>query len=364
MSLEQLKLDYINFITHSYNSIGFDPNKIGVLFSLLLEQDYLTQDEIMALTGFSRSIVSTALNDLISLTSPFPVLQTKKPNDPKKYYKCPLSFKQYSKIFFTASFEISDFNFEFLHDLIRALESFKPSNSSVKHVKKYFEYLLRAQEYYTTFLDHSKEKLEEYFDTKELHTEVFIKKHRSSIVTSSTTKQSQIPFSISKLDEIKKDFLSTMQNLSGYYTGRKEMIGIFLSLYLEDKPVTQDHIMHLTGYSRTTVSEVLTILTRVNRVQVIKKPKDRKKYYKPFVKIEDYGFLKFQNVKYFFTQLITILKVKFIPELDELKIRVKEKKKYSDFFRSNIYHFEHLLDYTEVMHDLIYQQFLKDIKQP
>ena len=363
MSLKQLKLDYINFITQSYNSIGFDPNKIGVLFSLILEQDYLTQDQIMSLTGFSRSTVSSALSDLMSLTSQFPVLQTKKPGDSRKYYKCPLNFEQYSRIFFTASFEISDFNMDFLGDLLNKLEAFEPSNPSVEHVKKYFRYLMRAQEFYKTFIEHSKSKLEEYFNTKELDSEVFIKKHKNRIKSFKETKFNSVAYSETKFDEIKREFLTTMQNISGYYTGRKELIGVFLSLYLEYDPVTQDCIMELTGYSRSTVSESLSILSKLNRIQVIKKPKDRKKYYKPFVKIEDYGFLKFQNVKHFFTQLITIMNIKFIPELEKLSINKQLKIKYKNFFESNIYHFEHLLKYTEIMHEIIFKQFLKVIKK-
>ena len=363
MSLKQLKLDYINFITQSYNSIGFDPNKIGVLFSLILEQDYLTQDQIMSLTGFSRSTVSSALSDLMSLTSQFPVLQTKRPGDSRKYYKCPLNFEQYSRIFFTASFEISDFNMDFLGDLLNKLEAFEPSNPSVEHVKKYFRYLIRAQEFYKTFIEHSKDELEKYFNTKELDSEVFIKKHTSKIKSLTKTKINPTKYSEIQFKEIKKEFLTTMQNISGYYTGRNELIGVFLALYLESEPVTQDNIMELTEYSRSTVSESLSILTKLNRAQIIKKPKDRKKYYKPFVNIEDYGFLKFQNVKHFFTQLITIMNIKFIPELEKISINKQMKKKYKTFFESNIYHFEHLLKYTEVMHEIIYKQFLKDIKQ-
>lgn len=354
-------MDYINFIAQSYNSIGFDPNKIGVLFSLLLEQDYLTQEQIMNLTGFNRSKISIALTELTDISSQFPVLLTKKPGDRRKYYKCPLSFEQYSRIFFTASFEITDFSMSFLEDLMDRLESFEPSKPSVVHVKNFFEYLFLAQKYYKAFIAHSKQELQDYFNTKDLKSEVFIQRNMSKISKYKKKESKKIKFSDEKFMEIKKEFLSKMQELSSTYTGRKELIGVFLSLYLEYPPFTQDDIMELTNYSRSTVSEALTILAKMNRIQIIKKPKDRKKYYKPFVKIQDYGFLKFQNIKHFFTQLIEILKIKFMKELEELQPQKSLKKKYRDFFKSNIYHFEQLLNYSEVMYEIIVQQFLEQI---
>ena len=362
MTLEQLKIDYINFITHSYSSIGFDPDKIGVLFSLLLEQEYLTQEEIMGITGFSRSKVSIALNELTDLSSQFPVLQTKRPGDKRKFYKCPLSFEEYARIFFTASFEITDFSMDFLRDLVARLEAFEPSNPSVDHVKNFFKYTYLAQEYYKAFIEHSKKELKEYFNTKDLKSDVFVERNKDITIDYTKKVVKKTKYSDDKFIEIKKEYLSIMQEISSSYTGRKELISVFLSLYLEFFPITQDHIIELTNYSRSTVSEALSILAKLNRVQIIKKPKDRKKYYKPFVKIEDYGFLKFQNIKHFFTQIIEILQIKFLKELEELKIQKSVMRKYRDFFTSNIYHFEQLLHYSEVMYEVMVQQFHKKIK--
>ena len=361
MSLEQLKIDYINFITNSYNSIGFDPDKMGVLFSLLLEQDYLTQEQIMYLTGFSRSKVSKALAELTNVSSQFPVLQTKKPGDKQKYYNCPLSFEQYSRIFFTASFEISDFSMDFLKDLIDKLDSLEPSSPSIHYVMNFFDYIYLSQKYYNLFIEHSKKELQEYFNTKDLRSEVFVKTSKEVVSKYKSKDIKKTKYTDEKFIEIKKEFLSKMQELSSIYGGRKELIGVFLSLYLEYPPFTQDDIMEITNYSRSTVSEALSILVKMNRVQIIKKPKDRKKYYKPFVKIQDYGFLKFQNIKHFFTQLIEIIKLKFVKELETLKAEKSKKKKYKDFFDSNIYHFQQLLNYSEVMYKVIVQEFLKRI---
>lgn len=362
MTLEQLKLDYINFVTQSYSTVGFDPNKTGVLFTLLMEQDSLTQEQIMKITGFSRSKVSIALNELMGLQSQYPVLQTKMPSDSKKYYKCPLSFEQYIQKFFTASFEISNFNFDFLQILVDKLVAFDPSNASIVHVKHYFEYLLLSQEYYKTFIEHSKNELADYFNSNDLKSEVFIDRYRNRLKDSVSRTRTKTKYSDAKFMEIKKEFLTTMQDLTSSYAGRKDLISVFLSLYLEYLPTTQDHIIELTGYSRSTVSEVLSILVKLNRVQIIKRAKDRKKYYKPFIKIENYGFLKFQTIKHFFSQLIDILKIKFLSELEELSLEKHEKKKYKNFFESNIYHFSQLLKYTTLMYEIIFQQFSKEIK--
>ena len=110
--LNQLKIDYIEFMKQIHE--WSESTIIAVLYTILMEGDYLTQEQIMFYTGFSRTVVSDTLAKLTAVTSKYPVMQTRKPGDKKKYYYCPYSFEQYiSSLIVTAS-EVVDVNFESL----------------------------------------------------------------------------------------------------------------------------------------------------------------------------------------------------------------------------------------------------------
>ena len=100
-TLLQLKMDYLQFMEQiNHSSFAIDPNQTGVLFALLMENDYLTQEQLIELTGFSRTTISETISELSNVTSKYPVLQTRKPRDKKKYYYCPLDIEQYIRTFF------------------------------------------------------------------------------------------------------------------------------------------------------------------------------------------------------------------------------------------------------------------------
>ena len=47
--LLQIKIDFLAFMEQIHGALGFEPNLIAVLFALLIEGDYITQDRIMEL---------------------------------------------------------------------------------------------------------------------------------------------------------------------------------------------------------------------------------------------------------------------------------------------------------------------------
>jgi DNA-binding transcriptional regulator GbsR (MarR family) len=59
----------------------------------------------------------------------------------------------------------------------------------------------------------------------------------------------------------------------------KKFFGCMMAVFIEPKPVTQDRIVELTGYSRTTISQMLRLIQVNFPLKVSKKPSVRKKYY-------------------------------------------------------------------------------------
>ena len=81
------------------------------------------------------------------------------------------------------------------------------------------------------------------------------------------------------LDYIKKDFVMWMDKTHTGLLFPKNYFGCMIAILIEQEPIPQDRIIALTGYSRTTISQMLKMLQVNFPVTVIKKPGSRKKYF-------------------------------------------------------------------------------------
>ncbi len=59
----------------------------------------------------------------------------------------------------------------------------------------------------------------------------------------------------------------------------KKFFGIMMAIFIEEKPITQDRIEELTEYSKTTISQLLTLIQVNFPIKQIKKPGVRKRFY-------------------------------------------------------------------------------------
>ncbi|MHA2363520.1 MAG: hypothetical protein ACXAC7_06155 [Candidatus Hodarchaeales archaeon] len=357
----QLKRDYLNFMEQINRQMGYDPNLIGVLFALLMEMEktYLTQDQIIELTGFSRTIVSDALATLTDITSKFPVLETRKPRDKKKYYHSPLDFEEYIRIIFISSLEIINTNVEFIPPLIHRLDALTPQNSYILHVKQLLSLFNNINKSLSAFVEHSEKNLKRILENTDNNKDILnqLIKNESNIGISENRASfnENIVQINDSFEKIKKEYITKMQEVATSMGRRKELIAIFLSLYLEKDPITQDNLIQLTNYSRSTISEGLTLLSKLNTVEVVKKPKDRKKYYKPRINMEEYGLLGFQNRKSLFSKIKTMIENTFLHELKKIIAPNIEKAKLELFFKENIRCYQILEDYMTVFFNYFYQ---------
>ena len=62
------------------------------------------------------------------------------------------------------------------------------------------------------------------------------------------------------LDDIKRGFIQFMENMHGRLLFPKKYFGCMMAVFIEQKPVTQERIKELTGYSMTTISQMLNVI--------------------------------------------------------------------------------------------------------
>jgi DNA-binding transcriptional regulator GbsR (MarR family) len=288
------------------------------------------------------------------ITQDFPIIQTRKPGDKKKYYYCPISFKEYVKRSFLVTADVSKLSMEFLPELTNRLNALSPQTPSILYVKRFLIYLFAAISYYEHIMKKSNEFLDIMFDDPdyEPNFSAFINKIHIAL-----PKGGSIP-SNDTFDQIKLDFITRMIRMSTELLGgNEELIVVFLAIMLEKDPVTQDELIKLTGASRSNVSRVLSMMEDLKLLDIIKKQRDRKKYYKSKTSIEDYGLGKLKRVQGYYAQIQMMMQKKFLPDLEKVKPASeqdkKEKERLTKFFNDNNAFFNIFINFSNSMHTAV-----------
>jgi DNA-binding transcriptional regulator GbsR (MarR family) len=158
------------------------------------------------------------------------------------------------------------------------------------------------------------------------------------------------------LYRIKQDFVKYAIESQTIYARNRELTAISHALILEPNPITQDFLMELTGYGRSTISEALTQLAKLDTVEIIKKPKDRKKYYRLKYSLYDYMKIRSTASTKVIEKIVFTLKESFNKRILSLNINSKVKKKYSDFFLLNIKSYKIISEIIDKYFTVIYDK--------
>ncbi|MFX0061368.1 MAG: hypothetical protein ACFFC7_04215 [Candidatus Hermodarchaeota archaeon] len=158
------------------------------------------------------------------------------------------------------------------------------------------------------------------------------------------------------VDELKKDFIVFMENLHEHYVFPKNYFGTLMAVFIEQQPVTQERIEYLTGYSRTTISQMLKLI-RINFPLIqVKKPGKRKKFYEFNIDPTEFMINLFQRLLEFYKD-----RVDFLPPLiEEINPYAQKNARFLNFrnFMENFYRLSNLFfrltsetaeEFTEIM---------------
>ncbi|MFX0152025.1 MAG: hypothetical protein ACFFAJ_14645 [Candidatus Hodarchaeota archaeon] len=159
-----------------------------------------------------------------------------------------------------------------------------------------------------------------------------------------------------QLDSIKMDFVKFVDETHAGLLFPKNYFGCIMAVFIEQGPITQDRIKELTGYSKTTISQMLKLIQVNFPLNQIKKPGIRKKYYSIDIGPRDFMIT-------FLTMIINTLKDKvdfFLPLIEELEPYTNKHPRFSDFkhFLETFYKFSSLflnllVDTADEFSDLI-----------
>jgi len=353
-SLLQLKIDYLAFMEQVHGALGFEPNLISVLFSLLLEGDYITQDRIIELTGLARSTVSETLKKLTDPSSSFPVLTTRRPGDRRKFYYCPLGIGEYVMTFFTSATAASDFSEEILYVMLARLDALGSKTPEAQHVRRFFTYLLDALILIQDLLEYTRTHAERFVENPD-----YIPRFTQTDFAAMKREHPEPPARRFKprendsLLDIKREYIRETLEHASPVGRRREIAAVSLALILSADPMTQEDIMEVTGYGRSTVSENLAKIEELSVLSVVKKPGDRKKYYRSKVKLEGYGTQKFEIQQHGYGQIGRMIEGRFLPELRKIPGSSPGKERLEWFLEENVRAYSFILENVRFLHEFM-----------
>ena len=120
-------------------------------------------------------------------------------------------------------------------------------------------------------------------------------------------------------------------------------------LLLEQRPLTQEEIEKATNFQRSTISDTLKLLLQIKMVELVKRPRDRKKYYMIIQSWDRRTITQFRrNVSYAIE-----MKNKISMWKEEIKAEALDKENPSFYlFLKDIHHtyvqYEHYYRWLEV----------------
>ncbi|UCG01986.1 MAG: hypothetical protein JSW11_20605 [Candidatus Heimdallarchaeota archaeon] len=349
-----IKRNYLVFMEQTLT--WFDPNLVRILFTLLMEGEALDQDQIIELTELNRASVSATLSRLTDSTSKFLVLQTRKKGQRKKY-QCPQKLAVYFRTLLIEGLEVTKFSLEQVPLLIHRLDSLSSQSSEILRLRRFLNEYWELSNYFHFTVTYFQNNLEKFVKNPDSISQLIgnLSLNETKVFNFPGPKYNLI--SGDSLERIKKDFLEDQAASQSSSVGKKkELVMIGLLFFVEEKPLTQDYIIRITGYSRSTVSVTLKTLIRLNILQVIKKRKDRRKFYQLKYTLTENLFNTVKQFRYIFSNAKEIIQVQFQSYLEKFEEN-GEKEKLSTFLEENIRFFELFEDYTNAC-TYILEEFL------
>ena len=83
MKIEKIKRDYIEYMEEVHGVYMYPRNFFGCLLSIIIESEPISQERIMALTGYSQATVSLTIQKIQLL---MPIRSLRKVGDRRHYY--------------------------------------------------------------------------------------------------------------------------------------------------------------------------------------------------------------------------------------------------------------------------------------
>jgi len=295
MSVEDIKKEFIHFMEEKHSGLLFPKKFFGCMMAVFIEQVPITQDRIEELTSYSKTTISQMLK-LIQMK--FPLKQVKKPGIRKKYYTIDMTTRKFMLTVFKVIIDSYKDKVDFMPPLIEEIQPYTQKHPKFETIKRFLENYYMFASLYMNLLSETSKELSDLVDTGQINASELSNyyilnspEHQVKIQLllnppnepkTFTDQQIREPSLVEQYNHFKQIFFQKFrENLT--YSGSQQAIAraiIGTELLLEQRPLTQVEIEKTTNFQRSTISDTLKLLTKMKMIKLVKRPGDRKKYYK------------------------------------------------------------------------------------
>ncbi|MHA2295623.1 MAG: hypothetical protein ACXAEU_20840 [Candidatus Hodarchaeales archaeon] len=295
MNDDDLKKDFVNYMDKMHTGLLYPKKYFGCMMAVVIEQEPVTQDRIEQLTGYSRTTISQMLT-LMQVN--FPLKQVKKPRIRKKYYTTGLQPRDFMLEFFRVIIDSYKDKVDFMLPLIEELKPYTQEHVRFRNFKQYLEkYHEMATLYIKLFSDTADElstlirtgqvNASRFFGNNLLSSQEYLKDIQDLLnppdLSSSFSDQQVMDEKLVEIygrlkNRYYQEFRENLTSAGSRTAIARAVIGT--ELLLEQRPLTQEEIEKATNFQRSIISDTLKLLLKMKMIEIIKKPGDRKKYYR------------------------------------------------------------------------------------
>ncbi len=284
MNTEEIKKFFIELMEEKHADLIFPKSYLGCLMAVLIENQPVTQERIKVLTNYSPTTISQMLK-IIEVN--FPLRKIAKSGERKKFYLLDISPTDFMVDFLLLILDSYKERVDFIPPLIKEVEPYLQKHPRFSVFHQYLTQMYNSSITYMALLSNTTEELRNLLKTGQEDDSTPLNQKRLRSLTQLNTAPSA-SFSIEPLTDqtllevyqyLKTTFYRLLkENITGSQAVLNRMI-IGTELLLEQRPVTQQEIEVSTLLQRSTISDTLNTLLERQMVQLVKKPRDRKKYY-------------------------------------------------------------------------------------
>ncbi|MHA2073521.1 MAG: hypothetical protein ACW97X_02790 [Candidatus Hodarchaeales archaeon] len=294
MSVEEIKKEFVHYMEEKHSGFLFPKKFFGCMMAVFIEQVPITQDRIEELTNYSKTTISQMLN-LIQMN--FPLKQLKKPGIRKKYYTIDMTTRKFMLTVLTMIIDTYKDKVDFIPPIIEEIQPYTQKHPKFETFKLFLENYYQFSILYMQLLSETENELSDLVDTGQINASELSNynilsspEHQKKIQLlldppnkpkSFIDQQIREPSLAELYNHFKQEFFKKFRENLTYAGSQKAMARAIIGteLLLEQRPLTQKEIEKATNFQRSTISDTLKLLLKMEMTELVKRPGDRKKYY-------------------------------------------------------------------------------------
>ncbi len=336
MKLEDVKRDFIGYMEEIHGGNPYPRNFLGCIMAISSEDEPVSQDRIMDLTGYSQATVSITLQKIQLLLS---VRQIKKKADRKNYYVYDDAANSFVLDLLQRRVDVQDVDIGLVDSVLEKISNWPEEDRAVKSFRIDLE---NMRLYLSLIHEIRSESVKPFKLALAAGTTEYLNLQKADELADGAL--SEFLLNLKKASSNTETALNAIKDKTSshllllkneYFTGIKTYLNPLFSqaianqlavvhCVLVERNITQNRIEQVTQLPRSTISEVLSIAVRRG---IVGASGSRPKYYRPSASFSDLMLASFDRVANYIVQVI-----KRLGEFKTLTRRVRPKSKDAAHF--------------------------------